>query len=300
MKFLIIFFFVLFSQLILSQKKVLIDSINIYKEKGELIQALHISNSIPKDSLTNYDCLNIAEIHNIYGNKNEALNYLELTFQKDSMFKDIWNFSKTNSYELINDLRFNKICDKIVANSTTNNTCDKSIMHLLVKMLSKDRSYYYQTYLSENKMGKNHPITLALWDFKENINRENIELLDSIIDKKGWLTDSLVCGFSGIPFFIIQHSNLETQKRYLEIIEKAFELGNANFNWVAMLTDRICLREGKPQIYGSQGIWNPKLKKYVLYVVKNIDETNRLRLKYKIGEPISSEAFENMFDPKNQ
>ena len=157
MKFLIIFFFVLFSQLILSQKKVLIDSINIYKEKGELIQALHISNSIPKDSLTNYDCLNIAEIHNIYGNKNEALNYLELTFQKDSMFKDIWNFSKTNSYELINEFRFNKICDQIVVNSTTKNTCNNSIMHLLVKMLCKDRSYYYQTYLSENKMGKNHP-----------------------------------------------------------------------------------------------------------------------------------------------
>jgi hypothetical protein len=300
MKLLIICIFILFSQLIFSQKKVLIDSLNIYKEKGELIQALHISNSIPKDSLTNYECLNIAEINNIYGNKNEAINYLELTFKKDSLFKDIWNFSKTNSYELINDSRFHKICDLIVTNSIINNTCDKNIMHLLVEMLCRDRSYYYQVYLSENNIGKTHPITLALWDFKEKINRENIVLLDSIIDKKGWLTDSLVCGFSGIPFFIIQHSDLETQKRYLPIIEKAFELGNANFNWVAMLTDRICLREGKPQIYGSQGIWNPKLKRNVLYVVENKDEVNKLRAKYKIGEPISDEAFENMFDPNNQ
>jgi hypothetical protein len=59
-----------------------------------------ISERIPIDSLTNYECLNIAELHNILGNKNKALYYLELVFQKDSLFKDIWNFSKTNSQSL--------------------------------------------------------------------------------------------------------------------------------------------------------------------------------------------------------
>ena len=277
----------------------LLDSISILKEKGELKQAIIISERIPKDSLTNYDCLSIAELHNIFGNKNEALYYLELVIKKDSLFKDIWNFSKTNSYELLKEERFQRLCDVIVSNSKTNITCDKKIMHHLLEMLCRDRSYYYQVYLSENKLGKFHPISLALWDFKEIINKENIELLDSIISVNGWLTGFLVCGYTGIPFFIIQHADLETQKRYLPILTRAFELGTANFNWVAMLTDRICLREGKPQIYGSQGIWNPKLNKNVLYIIENKNEVNNLRAKYRIGDPISDESLNNMYDPNN-
>ncbi len=299
MKCLITFFLVVIAQHIFSQKKMILDSISILKEKGEIKHAITISERIPKDSLTNYECLNIAELHNILGNKNEALYYLELVFQKDSLFKDIWNFSKTNSYELLKEERFQRLCDVIVSNSKKNKTCDKKIMHQLLEMLCRDRSYYYQVYMSENKLGKFHPISLALWDFKERINLENIELLDSITSKLGWLTDTLVCDYSGIPFFIVQHADLVTQKRYLPIITRATELGTANFNWVAMLTDRICLREGKPQIYGSQGIWNPNINRNVLYIIENKEEVNRLRAKHKIGDPISDESFKNMYDPNN-
>jgi hypothetical protein len=117
MKCLITFFLVVIAQPIFSQKKMILDSISILKEKGEIKHAITISERIPKDSLTNYECLNIAELHNILGNKNEALYYLELVFQKDSLFKDIWNFSKTNSYELLKEERFQRLCDVIVSNS---------------------------------------------------------------------------------------------------------------------------------------------------------------------------------------
>ncbi len=65
-----------------------------------------------------------------------------------------------------------------------------------------------------------------------------------------------------------------------------------------MLTDKVLLREHKPQRYGSQSIWNPHLGRYVLYEVENPKTTNELREKYKIGEPLSEEQFENMYMPK--
>jgi hypothetical protein len=53
-------------------------------------------------------------------------------------------------------------------------------------------------------------------------------------------------------FYVIQHSDLNTQEKYLPMMREAVKKGDATPNNLAYLEDRVALRHGKKQIYGSQ------------------------------------------------
>jgi hypothetical protein len=55
-------------------------------------------------------------------------------------------------------------------------------------------------------------------------------------------------------FLVIQHADLKTQETYLPMMKEAVSKGNAAPDNLALLEDRIAMRQGKRQIYGSQ-IW---------------------------------------------
>lgn len=51
---------------------------------------------------------------------------------------------------------------------------------------------------------------------------------------------------------MIQHADLEIQQQYLPMMREAAEKGDANGADLALLEDRVALRMGKKQIYGTQ------------------------------------------------
>jgi len=57
---------------------------------------------------------------------------------------------------------------------------------------------------------------------------------------------------TGAAWTVIQHSDLETQKRYLDLMTRAADAGELDWALVATTVDRIRVNEGKPQIYGTQ------------------------------------------------
>lgn len=254
------------------------------------------------DTLKANQYLEIASFHSQTKQNDSAFFYLDKVLISDSTFSDLSAIYKSSFYFTVDDSRWNEWILKVMDNYSKN---INPIIHFdyskaLINIRVKDNSFYRLVYFSERKHGKFSPTTLAIWELKERISRDNILELESLIEKYGWPTFSMVGKqFSAIAFFIIQHAELQTQKKYLPIITQAYENGEAHFNWVAMLTDRILLRENKPQIYGSQGIWNPFQNKYVMYEVENPEMCNELRAKYKIGEPISEQAFKNMYKPKD-
>ena len=79
-----------------------------------------------------------------------------------------------------------------------------------------------------------------------------------ILDERGWLGPDII-GERGNTtlFLVIQHSDLETQLRYLPMMRIAVAEGNAKAQDLALLEDRVLLGQGKKQIYGSQ-IWKDK------------------------------------------
>ena len=106
----------------------------------------------------------------------------------------------------------------------------------------------------------------------------NLILVRQLIDKHGWLGAQDI-GFQGTQalFLVIQHTDLKTQKKYYPLIRKAEKEGNILSSNVAILEDRIAVREGKNQPYGSQGIYDAVNKKSLIYPVKDLKNLDSLR-----------------------
>ena len=81
----------------------------------------------------------------------------------------------------------------------------------------------------------------------------NLIKIKEILDERGWLGPNII-GRQGNStlFLVIQHADMETQIKYLPMMREAVQLGNANPSSLALLEDRVALRQGNRQIYGSQ------------------------------------------------
>lgn len=80
----------------------------------------------------------------------------------------------------------------------------------------------------------------------------NVLQITAIIDSAGWLGPEDVGNGSGTLWLVIQHADLATQEKYLPEMRSAVEEGKASRYHLAMLEDRVEMRNGRPQIYGSQ------------------------------------------------
>ena len=99
----------------------------------------------------------------------------------------------------------------------------------------------------------NHPEDKSLGDVVKQVDRENLARIDAIIAANGWPGSSLVGGKATAgAWTVVQHADLETQKKYLPLMTKAADSGEASWGLLATTIDRIQVREGKPQTYGTQ------------------------------------------------
>lgn len=92
-----------------------------------------------------------------------------------------------------------------------------------------------------------------------DIHIANAEALQAIIEEHGWPGISLV-GLEGCraAWLIAQHSicTPNLQRGFLRRLESAVSTGEAPAKLAAMLHDRICFNEGKPQVYGTVLDWD--------------------------------------------
>jgi hypothetical protein len=108
------------------------------------------------------------------------------------------------------------------------------------------------------------------------IDRKNLVRLEEIIQKHGWPGKKLVGEKGSVAaFLILQHSEQATQEKYLQLFKKAAQSGDARMADAAMLEDRVLMRQGKKQIYGTQlqsnGQSNGKLFLYPIEDEANVD-----------------------------
>ncbi|MBI4474990.1 MAG: hypothetical protein HY646_20150 [Acidobacteria bacterium] len=92
----------------------------------------------------------------------------------------------------------------------------------------------------------------------DSIHRENAARLDEIMAQVGWPGRSLV-GEAGMraAWRIVQNATTEPefQRRALHLLQEAIARGDAPAWQAAMLEDRICKTEARPQVYGTQPDW---------------------------------------------
>jgi hypothetical protein len=98
------------------------------------------------------------------------------------------------------------------------------------------------------------------------VHEENAAVLDGVMTNHGWPASPLV-GEDGAEaaWLVAQHAiGLPAfQRRCLDALQAAARRGDAPAWQAAMLLDRVCVMEGRPQVYGTsfdwdeQGLMNP-------------------------------------------
>lgn len=91
------------------------------------------------------------------------------------------------------------------------------------------------------------------WALMRKTDSSNLYIVEKVLEKFGWLgSEEIGKDANSAIFLVIQHSDLEIQEKYLPMMQKAVKEGKARGNSLALLEDRINLRKGKFQVYGSQ------------------------------------------------
>lgn len=109
----------------------------------------------------------------------------------------------------------------------------------------------------------------------------NLSKVQSLLDN-GW-PDNLNFQGNQTIFLVIQHADLETQKQYLPAIENAVKENKSLPSNLALLKDRIALREGNKQIYGSQVFIDSNTGAKYVQPLENPEKVDSLRA--EVGLP---------------
>lgn len=122
---------------------------------------------------------------------------------------------------------------------------------------------------------------MLLQEQTDRIDKENQRLVSSI------LKDGLPKGLSPQSYkaiwLIVDHAGLKFQKKYLQKMEDAVRRGLVSANDFAVLTDRIKMREGKPQKYGTQSYTVTVDGRQVIYIWPVEDPQRLEELRNEIG-----------------
>jgi hypothetical protein len=150
---------------------------------------------------------------------------------------------------------------------------NKKIANQLDSIHEEDQKYRLAIDEIESKYGfesqemKNH---LRIINKKDSM---NLLQVSAILDKFGCLGPDIVGEKANATLFlVIQHSDQKTQEKYLPMMRDAVKNGKAQGSSLALLEDRVALRQGRKQIYGSQIHRNQQTGKYFVAPIE--DEPN--------------------------
>ncbi|TZF82766.1 hypothetical protein FW774_14845 [Pedobacter sp. BS3] len=162
------------------------------------------------------------------------------------------------------DKRWKKLLKLIKANKEkTAPSLNEVLTATLDTVYYRDQAYRKQIDEIAQKYGWESKEMKAHWQLITHNDSINLIKVKAILDKYGWLgKDRVGTEGNNTLFLVIQHSNQATQEKYLPMMRDAVKNGRAHASSLALLEDRVALRQGKKQIYGSQIGQNPKTRAY--------------------------------------
>ncbi len=120
------------------------------------------------------------------------------------------------------------------------------------------------------------------FNFGAYIDSCNLIQVEAIISKYGWLGKSCVGGRGNTTLYlVIQHADLATQEKYFPLLQQSVADSESRPCDLAYLQDRILMRQGKKQLYGSQVVRNKTTGVQEFYPIE--DEKNVNDRRRKVG-----------------
>jgi hypothetical protein len=192
------------------------------------------------------------------------------SFIRSGNFK--FHFHKTDKDSLILS-KMKPICDSVW------NTLDSNLIKILKEVEINDQKYRKNIvdsyWVTDGK---------KLMEKQEELDKINTKILTKIIDSLGYPGRNIVgLELEDVAFLVIQHSDLVTQEKYLNIIKEASENHQLSMFAYPLLYDRICMNKNLPQLYGTQIIYDHRKEKQTLYKIDDPIKVNERRKQYGLS-----------------
>ncbi len=186
---------------------------------------------------------------------------------------------------LHNDKRWKPLIDSVKVNKERS---EAKINWQLVKLLdsihSEDQTCRKQIDKVEAEFGRESKEMNELVRIMRQKDSTNLIVVSSILDNQGWLGPDIV-GVKGNEaiFLVVQHADLQTQEKYLPLMREAVNDGRAKGNSLALLEDRVAIRNGHKQIYGSQIGRDRLTGTHYVMALEDPDGVDKRRAKVGLG-----------------
>lgn len=221
-----------------------------------------------------------------------------LASEIDSSFVQLFRIAKKGDYRnydhittdedlnaLHSDKRWNEVLNLIKTNKEkAEANLDKNLVAILDTIFHEDQGLRLQISEVEEKYGRDSDEMEAHWNSIEEKDSINLIKIQKILDERGWLGQDIIGEQGNMTLFlVIQHSPIEIQEKYLPMMRKAVKKNNARPSSLALLEDRVALRTGKRQIYGSQIGRNKETGEYYVLPIENPEKVDERRAEVGLG-----------------
>ena len=129
------------------------------------------------------------------------------------------------------------------------------------------------------------------------IDSSNMAFVENYFITNGYPGKSVVGEESSLAaWYVLQH-NPDKIATYLPLIKKAAADGEISMRSAAMMEDRYLMNEGKPQVYGTQGMYYDDERGSFIWPIENPETVNERRMKAGYDQTI--EAYSKvLFGPE--
>lgn len=164
----------------------------------------------------------------------------------------------------------------------------------LIQMGKEDQKYRAEIQEQSKKGNYNASAVKELWKKQSIIDAKNLKRSEEIIAEYGYPSKKLVGKKAAKSIFlVIQHAQLRYQQKYIPLFQEAVKSGDLEMKTLALMLDRVAVRKGRPQIYGTQISEDQKTGKLTFDQI--VDERKVNKRRAHIGLP-SIESYAKRFD----
>ncbi len=204
-----------------------------------------------KKHIQNHHLYNGACVAALAGDADKAFSRLEMRMKREKMWYVDDPLRNNDLKALHGDKRWEAYVAKMSARKELiEKDYDKPLRAQLKEIAREDQSVRY-AYIGALQSGDTSAADslLKCMQYVDSLNHKQI---CDILDARGWVGRDVIGDACEVFWLIIQHSDVESQRKYLPQFRQAVERGELAASSVAMMEDRVAVFEGRPQKYGSQ------------------------------------------------
>lgn len=231
------------------------------------------------------DRYNAACSYALAGNADSAFVYLFGAAEKNKYSNYNHIITDTDLDALHKDKRWTALMAKVKENKDKEEeNYIKPVVAILDTVYQEDQKWrqgIVEMIQKEGMQSANVQERLKKMEYADSVNLLKVE---KILDEYGWLGFDKVGRMGGLTIFlVIQHSPLKVQQKYLPMMREAVAKKQALAGNLALLEDRVALREGRKQTYGSQVQTDTVTRKNFLQPLEDPDHVDERRAAVGLG-----------------